>query len=88
MISVYIGLLAIVFFFFLATTSSGWAVFWFSLLFVGAIAETVALYKKGKGDTFSESVWDKVDSIWKKVLLGVFLVWLTWHLTVGEAWPL
>lgn len=63
-----------------ALISSGWAVFWFSLLAVGGVVETVALVRRAPGDTFSETVWETTDKGWARTLLAIFLGWLTWHL--------
>jgi hypothetical protein len=79
MLKVFLGAAASVFFAAMAFVSDGWAVFWFLLLLVGAMAETYALYREEKNDTFSESVWRKTTKPWQRWLLGLFMFWLTFH---------
>lgn len=67
----------------LAATASGWAVFWFGLLTVGGVVETVAIARRGRDDTFSETVWNATRPVWARIVLAVFLTWLTLHLVFG-----
>jgi hypothetical protein len=62
-----------------AIATGGWAALWFSIGAFGFVAEAVALSRKEKGDTLSETVWAKTQPIWLRIPLGIFMVWLTLH---------
>ena len=79
MIGAILSAAATIFFVVMAAISSGWSTFWFLLLAVGGVAETIAMYRRSKGDTLSESVWRKTTKPWQRWLLGAFMIWLTFH---------
>jgi hypothetical protein len=62
-----------------ATQSEGWAVFWFLIGAIGCAGEAIALQRKEKGDTLTETVWANTTSWWVRGPLAVFMVWLTAH---------
>ena len=62
-----------------AISSSGWEVFWLLVGTIGFAAESFALWRPAKGDTLSETVWDKTKPLTRRIPMGIFLVWLTLH---------
>jgi hypothetical protein len=63
----------------LAVISGGWAAFWLLVGAAGFAAEAVALRRRAKGDTLSETVWRLTGPLWARGLLAVFMLWLTAH---------
>lgn len=78
------GLATVLFGYLFATGDGFWPHFWWGLLGIGAIAETVALTIAAKNDTLSEQVWTETKNPVYRVLLAVFMVWLSWHFTAGR----
>lgn len=63
----------------LAFTTGGWASFWFTLLTIGGVAETVAIARRERDDTFSETVWNATKHPAARIALALFMLWLTIH---------
>ena len=63
----------------LAIQSNGWATFWFGVLFIGGVAETVALARQERGDTLSETVWRTTKHPAAKIALAASLLWVFIH---------
>jgi hypothetical protein len=79
-----IAVCATVLFAMFAVLSSGWQTAWWAFLAVGGIMETVALMRRDKGDTLSESVWAKSDDPKIRAAVLVFMAWVAWHFTWGR----
>lgn len=66
-----------------AVVAGGWSAFWLIIGTVGFAVEAVALQRRAKGDTLSETVWSLTRPLWLRIPLAVFLLWLTAHLVLG-----
>jgi hypothetical protein len=71
---------------------SGWEWYWLAFLLIGfGVPEAIALARREKGDTLSESVWKwfairkgKGHFKWaRRGVLALFLGWLTVHFLTG-----
>lgn len=67
----------------LTLVESGWGVVWFGILTIGGVVETIALVRQAKGDTLSESVWNRTRHPLAKVALALALIWLFFHFVFG-----
>jgi hypothetical protein len=67
-----------------AVASGGWSAFWLTVGAVGFAVEAVALHRKAKGDTLSETVWAKTRPLWLRIPLAIFMAWLTVHFVLGR----
>lgn len=66
-------------------TPNGWRVFWLVFAAIGLTAEGIALWRKAKDDTASETVWWLRGPItgWRAFGVLAIMVWLTFHFAFG-----
>ena len=61
------------------TAGSNWTQFWLAMGTAGFLVEGYALHRKAKGDTLSETIWLETRPLYRRIPLGIFMVWLTLH---------